>query len=254
MWFWGIMDIQDKSKKSFFSFSKKDRIYLAIIVLLFLFELFTPGFSYFFSRYRHEYVDLGLPSGLKWATSNVGASEPWKYGDFYAWGETKTKKTFDFNSYKWKDWLFENYTKYASGGKSNIMDMPHKVDNKCVLEPGDDAATAKLGKSWRTPTKEEYRELISGCKWGWTNDYKKTGISGVVGVSIANGNKIFFPAAGWKQWDERNLKGEVGCYWTSSLSDDPDDAFFFVFRDNRFSVSREMRFYGQSVRAVLVEK
>ena len=34
------------------------------------------------------YVDLGLPSGLKWAKCNVGAKKESDYGIMFAWGQT----------------------------------------------------------------------------------------------------------------------------------------------------------------------
>ena len=49
----------------------------------------------------HEYVDLGLPSGVLWATCNVGASNPEECGCYYAWGETVEKANYSWSTYKW---------------------------------------------------------------------------------------------------------------------------------------------------------
>ena len=78
---------------------------------------------------NHESVDLGLPSGLKWATCNVGAITPEEYGDYFAWGEVKPKTTYNLDTYKYYDG--SNFTKYTGGS-----------DKKTVLDPEDDAATA----------------------------------------------------------------------------------------------------------------
>ena len=151
----------------------------------------------------HEYVDLGLPSGLKWATCNVGATTPEEYGDYFAWGEVKPKTTYNLDTYKYYDG--SNFTKYTGSDKT-------------VLDPEDDAATANWGGAWRMPTKAEQDELRTKCKWDWTtqngvNGYKVTG---------PNGNSIFLPAAGWM--DEGTLydAGSFGFCWSSSLySGDP---------------------------------
>ncbi|MDD6782411.1 MAG: hypothetical protein PUD89_05750, partial [Bacteroidales bacterium] len=101
----------------------------------------------------HEYVDLGLPSGLKWATCNVGATAPEAYGDYYAWGETTTKSTYEWSTYKWCDGSYDTQTKYCTSSSYGT------VDNKTVLDLADDAARANWGGAWRMPTDEEWTEL-----------------------------------------------------------------------------------------------
>lgn len=123
-----------------------------------------------------KYVDLGLPSGLKWATCNLGAKQSKEYGDYYAWGETKSKEKYDWSTYKWMkegeaDWKHIN--KYTVKDNQTGADWYKKVlslyefigDNKETLEDVDDVATVKLGKPWRTPTSEEIKELIDNCEW-----------------------------------------------------------------------------------------
>ena len=83
---------------------------------------------------NHEYVDLGLPSGTLWATCNVGASKPEEYGDYFAWGETKTKETFAFEDYKWGNASYDNFTKYCTNS------LFGNVDGNSELLPEDDAA------------------------------------------------------------------------------------------------------------------
>ena len=202
----------------------------------------------------HEYVDLGLPSGTKWATYNVGATRPYEYGDYFAWGETKTKE-----SYEWS-----TYTLCTPSG-TGILSTPDKfnkyvllpemgtVDNKKVLDPDDDAATSNWGKLWRTPTKEDYDELKKGCSWQWIYDYQKSGISGYLGISDVNDNVIFFPAAGNYFTDSKQFELEQGLYWTSTIEEDrPDYAHMFFFDDWFYDLDYSQdRYFGQSVRAVL---
>ena len=112
----------------------------------------------------HEYVDLGLPSGIKWATCNVGATEPWEYGGYYAWGETEEKNKYDWNTYKWGYLInvatssqSEFVTKYCVDNEYN--DGKGIFDNKIILDLEDDVAYLKWGGEWRIPTLKEQKEL-----------------------------------------------------------------------------------------------
>ncbi|MBQ7387910.1 MAG: hypothetical protein IJW01_00800 [Paludibacteraceae bacterium] len=140
----------------------------------------------------YSYVDLGLPSGLKWATCNVGATKPEEIGYFFAWGEVEPKEDYSLGNYKWYNASDSIYTKYYTDS------------NKVVLDKEDDAAAVNMGGYWRMPTKEEFEELISCCKWR----AKKKGFK-VIGP---NGNSIFFPFYYFSDYGYR-----CGIYWTSSL-------------------------------------
>ena len=123
----------------------------------------------------HEYVDLGLPSGLKWATCNVGADTPEEYGGYFAWGEVKSKEYYDWSTYKYGVEA-NKLTKYCDN--SNFGDNGF-ADNKTVLASEDDAAAANWGGKWRMPTAAEQDELRNNCTWTWTtqngvNGYKVT--------------------------------------------------------------------------------
>ena len=105
----------------------------------------------------HDYVDLGLPSGTKWATCNVGATAPEEYGDYFAWGETEPKTTYNWDTYKWCNGSEDTFTKY------NTKSSYGTVDNKTQLELADDAARANWGGQWRMPTDAEWTELCKNC-------------------------------------------------------------------------------------------
>jgi hypothetical protein len=191
----------------------------------------------------HEYVDLGLPSGLKWATCNVGATTPEEYGDYFAWGEVEPKTTYDWSTYKYGT-NYDQLTKYCSNssyGKDGF------VDNKTVLDPEDDAATANWGGAWRMPTKAEQDELRNNCTWTWTtqngvNGYKVTG---------PNGNSIFLPAAGYMSEGSLNGAGSGGYYWSSSLdTDSPYCAYLVYFSSGGVDWNYLYRYYGFTVRPV----
>ncbi len=157
-----------------------------------------------------EPIDLGLPSGMKWASFNLGASKPEEYGDYYAWAETDPKATYTYDTYKWSNG--SKLTKYNWDSSSGYSGF---VDNKEVLDIEDDAAHVILGGNWRIPSKEEIEELITCCSGIWTtlNDiggYKLTG---------PNGNSIFLPASGYKYVSSIEAAGIIGDYHSSTLLD-----------------------------------
>ena len=191
----------------------------------------------------HEYVDLGLPSGTKWATCNVGASKPEEYGNYYAWGETEPKDYYDWSTYKWCNGSKTTLTKYNTSSSSGT------VDNKTVLELADDAARANWGGAWRMPTDAEWTELRENCTWTWTT---KNGVNGYEVKSKTNGNSIFLPAAGYRDDDDLSYAGVCGYYWSSSLSTNyPCNAWFVYFiSDGVYRSNNYCRYYGRSVRPV----
>ena len=192
----------------------------------------------------HEYVDLGLPSGTKWATCNVGATKPEEYGSYYAWGETETepKTTYYWSTYKWCNGDYDTQTKYCTDSSYGT------VDNKTVLELADDAARANWGGAWRMPTDAEWTELRENCTWTWTT---KNGVNGYEVKSEANGNSIFLPAAGSSGFDGLSRAGFYGYYWSSSLyTDYPYLAWYVLFCSDVVDGSDYYRCSGLSVRPV----
>lgn len=154
-----------------------------------------------------EAVDLGLPSGLKWGSMNVGASKPEDYGDHYAWGETETKTKYTTSNYKFGPVKYSEITLYSK------YETKLGGDKKTVLEAEDDAASANLGNGWRMATFAEWKELRESCTWTWT---QRNGINGML-VTGPNGKSIFLPASGVFQ-SSLGKKGTYGSYWTSTLA------------------------------------
>ena len=168
---------------------------------------------------NHEYVDLGL--SVKWATCNVGASKPEEYGDYFAWGETQPKSTYNWSTYKYCNGSYNTLTKYNNSSSYGT------VDNKTKLELSDDAARANWGGSWRMPTRAEQGELRENCTWTWTT---QNGVNGYKVTSKKNGNSIFLPAAGYRDVSSLSNAGSYGDYWSSSLfSGSPSRAYDLDF-------------------------
>ena len=139
-----------------------------------------------------EYVDLGLPSGIKWAKCDIGKTSPEKYGTTYAWGETWTKWNIDY--YYFTDIVEGQYTKYDSR------------DKRYFLEKEDDVAYLRLGEGWRYPTWNEMQELIDNCT---VTESTLNGWPGVMFISKINNNYIFF---GYRTKDSAE-----GWRWTSAV-------------------------------------
>ena len=212
----------------------------------------TPGGSE--TPSTMEYVDLGLPSGLKWAKCNLGASKPSESGDFYSWGEIAPKTWIQWKSYKWMQAGQsdeKHITKYtiADGETEAIWYDSSGAfigDNKTVLVAADDAATANLGSPWRMPTVDEINELRDKCTWTWTT---QDGVNGCQ-VDGPNGNAIFLPATGYIADIFLVYKGDSGYYWSSSLSPLSHDAWLFNFSSVNHAVAHEQRRCGVFVRPV----
>ena len=207
----------------------------------------------------YGYVDLGLPSGTLWATCNVGATSPEGYGDYFAWGETQPKSTYNWSTYKWmtegmSSWIGVNKYTFADGQTSGVWYNSNGEfigDNKTILELSDDAVNANWGGDWRMPTKAEQDELRSECTWTWTT---QNGVNGYKVTSKTNGNSIFLPAAGYRDDSDLGDAGSSGLYWGSSLySSYSDDAYVLYFYSSYVDWDYYNRYYGQSVRAVLRE-
>ena len=194
------------------------------------------------AEFDYAYVDLGLPSGLKWAACNVGATTPEGYGGYFAWGETETKGDYTWDTYKWCNGSRSTLTKY------NTSSSYGTVDSKTVLELADDAARANWGGAWRMPTDAEWTELRENCTWTWTT---KNGVNGYE-VKGLNGNSIFLPAAGYRYNDKLFGAGSYGYYWSGSLySDGPGSAWDVDFGSDNVDRDNYFRYYGRSVRPVL---
>lgn len=181
----------------------------------------------------HEYVDLGLTSGLKWAACNVGADSMDDAGDYYAWGEIEPKKDY-----------FEDES--VTNGKK-MLDISGN--------PKYDAARAVWGESWRIPTKKEMAELMRECKFYLV---RKDNVVKYIVIG-PNGNYITFPVSGFRiyEYDSFDYLGLLAAaYWSATPNDKSDDmeayAMTFVVEEKESVMypSPECRFYGFNIRAV----
>ena len=215
----------------------------------------TPGPTPPNTLNGHEFVDLGLPSGIRWATCNVGSTTPEGYGDYFAWGETTPKTTYNWSTYRYCVYNEndENYsgwnslTKYCNNAEYGNNGF---TDALTTLEASDDAATANWGAGWRMPTLSEMQELYDNCTHEWTT---QNGVNGEK-FTGSNGNSIFLPAAGGRYYDELYNAGSYGYYWSSSLyASRPYNAWELYFYSGAcYADDYYSRDFGLSVRPVCV--
>ena len=166
----------------------------------------------------HDYVDLGLPSGTLWATCNVGADSPDGYGDYFAWGETEPKTT-----YNWSTYLY---------------------------------STVNWGEGWSTPTYKQWVELLTKCSYSWTtiNGVKGCVFMARNGHSIflPAGDSRFD-----EEGRSRDV-GEIGSYWSSTLHQDMPDGVkgcqFIISFDDCDLYDTFCRANGRPVRAVCTSR
>lgn len=161
-------------------------------------------------RMASEAVDLGLPSGIQWASANIGAKTPEQTGYLYAWGESITKKFYDFTNYKHCHGTPKTLIKYCTDREYGTP------DGKTQLDAEDDAAIQLWGDGWRMPTFKEMQELMDCCTWVFETKGEQKGYT----VTGKNGKSIFLPLAGTMWQTEMEYKNLRGFYWSSTLDGD----------------------------------
>ena len=192
----------------------------------------------------YSYVDLGLPSGLKWATRNIGATSETGYGDYFMWGSTTPNTASQCN---WANAPFNGgYSEYNAEAFNQVKDT---VCPNGVLAKEYDAATQIMGSEWRMPTQTDFNELLSGTTNEWITI---NGVKGRKFTSKTDTSKyIFIPAAGSCYDGSVNNVGSNGLVWSSSLyTPDPSYAWGLYFYSDSCIMSRDNRCYGRSVRGV----
>ena len=190
-------------------------------------------------------VDLGLPSGVKWANMNLGATKPEDYGDYYAWGETLPKSNYSWETYAFRSsGTGDEDVKFS---KYNTKSERGPVDNKVELELSDDAAHVNWGGNWRLPTKDDWSELMDNCTWTWVTQ------NGVNGFRVRGSSaEIFLPAADMRllDWEPSNNQ-DKGEYWSSSFyGDDPLGVWCLSITPSGKASVGGYRCYGRSIRPV----
>jgi len=237
----------------------------------------------------HEYVDLGL--SVKWATMNIGATEVAGsklnihtgqldcYGEYYAWGETSPKDSYNWENYNYCpnydiNSMVQTLSKYVTSSDYENIDKKVKLE---FYPTCDDAARANWGSSWRMPTTKEQDELRNNCYWEWTESYNNSDAKGYIVYKVKNDSDkgvtkdnnsstnptasysltdthIFLPASGYRKDSSFYYVGSGGDYWSSSLMSNSSysNYAYILYYDYSIGVGwgSRLRYYGMSVRAV----
>ena len=183
-------------------------------------------------------IDLGLPSGTKWACCNVGADKPEAYGGYYAWGETEEKSTYNWSTYI-----------HCDGSESTCHDLGSNIAGTQY-----DVAHYRWGGSWVMPSYDQNKELIENCTYEWTT---LNGVNGGKFTSKKNGGTIFLPAAGYRWKDGLIYAGSNGYYWSSTqrpsnsyYAYNPYYAYSLGFYSGKADWYSYSRYSGHTVRPV----
>ena len=198
---------------------------------------------------QYEYVDLGLPSGLKWATMNIGAETETDYGDYFMWGSTTPNNdtSCDWEHAPFNNGLRKYDEEYFHTNKSEWL------DDKDNLRPEYDAVYKATDGMARMPTQDEFEELFYNTVHVWVEDYNGTGVSGREFISKTDESKyIFIPVAGIRWGDSFHYQGDDCAIWSSSLNAlNDDNAWCLSLSSFYLSVNSDYRFGGFVVRGVM---
>lgn len=176
-----------------------------------------------------EAIDLGLPSGIKWASCNVGATSPEDYGTYYAWGEIETKSEYTKDNYKYLDYV----TNEGGFTEESWIDIGSEISGTEY-----DVAHIKWGGKWRIPSSQEATELIENCTYTWVQ-YR--GKWGALFTSKINDNWIFLPAI---------TNNSIGLYWTGTISEPVFCCYAIQFSPGYIATNGMERYNGYNIRPV----
>lgn len=174
---------------------------------------------------------MGLPSGLLWASCNIGAEEPSGLGLYFSWGDTEGHRRgegYDFTQ--------EVYNSTTAAAIASDLSLDQ------------DAARANLGSSWRMPTATEFQELVDNCTSRWDTIH---GVNGMLFISNVNGNTLFLPAAGDYNGTSLNNRGTIGLYWSSTYVNAQVARCLYFVNPTVTPQSNWGRYLGFNVRAVM---
>ena len=164
-------------------------------------------------------IDLGLPSGTKWACCNVGATTPEGYGGYYAWGETEEKDYYSWDTYQyWTD----------SNGDGRVESNEITNLGSDIAGTGYDVAHVRWGGSWVMPSLDQIEELLNNCSTQWTT---QNGVNGRT-FTGPSGGTIFLPAAGFRWGDYLDYAGSVGLYWSSTPAPSNSGSAYYLYFDS----------------------
>lgn len=192
------------------------------------------------------YVDLGLPSGKKWAKYNLGANSETEYGDYYMWGSVTPDTN---NTCNWSTAPFNNGS--SDYNEAYYASVSGDVYSNGVLAEKYDAVYQATNGVAHIPTNADFTELIENTTSEWVMDYQGSGVDGLLLTSTINGNSIFIPASGSRMDSSVNGQGMVAFLWSSSyLVGEQYVATVYYFMQDYSDSSASERCNGLSIRGI----
>ncbi len=200
-----------------------------------------------FTKGKHNKVQLWA-GGPYWATTNIGATEPWEAGLYFWWGDTTGYRPSSDGTFSF-DFASDNAAIYTWDKSFAELQGAGWVTAGSVLALAHDAAHVKWGGNWRMPTQQEFLDLINKCDWTWKS------MNGVYGYVVCGrddyaSKSIFLPCAGYGLGTSLSGAGSRGGYWSSVPLSDNNLAWGLYFYSSRRRTSNSGRRVGQSVRPV----
>lgn len=212
------------------------------------------------------YVDLGLPSGNRWAVANIDVTgpyhfqpSPYQYGcSFFSWGNVTPHNPAAENAFDYNFGSVNSGSPYYEG-------QPYGSTPGAQLTAGIpltmDAARSLLGGPWRMPAGSEFKELTDNCIYidadgdevDTTKVDKRVTVNGVLGLylqSKVNGNRLFFACSGNGSGTSWSYHGSLGFYWSASFVTVRNSSGLYFASDGVAPRRAGARYTGRSIRPI----
>jgi len=214
-------------------------------------------------------VDMGLPSGVKWAARDIDITKPGGFCEtpfvyeksFFSWGNIDGHNPTSVSSFAPYNWGGVNETEPYYANQPYGSTPGNTLTGNIAVGEDFDAARANLGAPWRMPTSAEYGELFANIKYinadgtevDTTKTDKRVTVNGIVGLYIQskiNGARLFFSCSGYGIGASRSIRGSHGYYWSSTWVSSRDARGLRFGSGGVNPQNFNNRYYGFAVRAV----
>lgn len=227
-------------------------------------NIFRPDYSF---SPASLLVDIGLPSGTKWASRDIDITKPGGFCDspfvyeksFFSWGNIDGHNPTSVSSFSPYNWGSVNAQEPWYDGQPYGNTKGNTLTGNIPIGEEFDAARANLGAPWRMPTNAEYAELFNNIIYINADGTEVTGtnklvtVNGVVGIyiqSTINGARLFFSASGNGAGPSRYGRGSNGYYWSATFYSSRNARNLYFGSGGVYPQDNSNRYYGFAVRAV----
>lgn len=213
-------------------------------------------------------VDMGLPSGVKWASRDIDLTKPGGFCEtpfvyeksFFSWGNIdghnpSSVSAFDYN------WGGVNQAEPWYDGQVYGSTPGNTLTGNIAVGEDFDAARANLGAPWHMPTSAESAELFANIRYinadgtevDTTKTDKRVTVNGVMGLYIEsriNGARLFFSCSGYGYGRSWYNRGSRGFYWSSTWNSSRHARTLVFDSGGVYPQYYDNRYYGFALRPV----